>query len=311
MGVGSSYANEDDYPKGPYIASDNESVVRKAFEHLRDKGIDNFAFYGLPNVDEKRWALERENAFKKIMSEYGYKYSIYRGHEITPNTWQYGINRLTDWVQMLPKTTGIISVTDARARHILQVCDNTGILVPDEIAIIGVDNECIAQHFTRISLSSVNHAAKTMGYEAGRMLETILSGQKLKKERVIVPASKIYERQSTDFQAIRDPYVITAMHFIRTNIKSGIKVIHVLDQLRLSRTNLEARFKKEVGNTIHNEIHNERIKLTCSLLTNQHLPISEVYKECGYPSLQYMYSVFSKEMGMTPKDYRNKIRENS
>lgn len=309
VGVGSSFIDESQYPDVPYVATDHGSVMEKAVDHLRNKGIENFAFYGLPNIEEKKWAIERENHFKRIMGEFGYTHSIYRGHKTDSRSWQYNINRLTDWIHMLPKTTGIIAVTDARARHVLQACENSGIIVPDELSIIGVDNERVAQHLTKIGLSSVNHSAKTMGYEAAKMLEMVLDGEAPSRKRVIVPANKVYSRQSTDYLSINDPYVVKAMHYIRTHIRNGIKVYHVLDEVKLSRSNLEVRFKKEIGNTIHNEIHNERIKLTCSLLANQHLPISELYADCGYPSLQYMYSVFTKEKGMTPKEYREKIKE--
>lgn len=309
VGLGGSFIDELKYPDVPYVATDHGSVIEKAVDHLRDKGIEQFAFYGLPNIEEKQWAFERESHFKRVMSQYGYKNSVYRGHKTDPSSWQYSMNRLTDWLQMLPKATGIIAVTDARARHILQACNNAGIIVPDELSIIGVDNERIAQHLTKIGLSSVNHAAKTMGYEAGKMLEIILETGSCKNKRIIIPAHNVYERQSTDFKSIKDPYVVKAMHYIRTHIRKGIKVYHVLDELKLSRSNLESRFKKELGNSIHNKIHSERMKLTCALLSNQHIPISEVSKECGYPSLQYMYSVFSKAMNATPKEYRDRIKE--
>ncbi|MGF1760107.1 DNA-binding transcriptional regulator [Photobacterium sagamiensis] len=306
VGIGGSYRDESKYPDVPYVATDNVSVVKNAFNHLRDKGISQFAFYGLPDIENKRWALERESIFKDIMRESGHNHWVYRGIHTSSKTWEYGMHRLTSWVKDLPKGTGIIAVTDARARHLLQVCENAGIIVPDDLAIIGADNERVARHLTRISLSSVDHSCRKMGHEAGKMMHRILEGKKLKSNRVIVPSERIFERQSSAYQAIQDPYIIKALHFIRTHIKNGIKVYHVLDELRLSRSNLESRFKQELGYTIHQEIHETRLKLACSILTNTELPISDIFSMCGYPSLQYMYSVFSKSLGMTPKDYRKK-----
>ena len=279
--------------------------MNNAFVHLKDKGITDFAFYGLPNIDEKRWAIERENIFKKIMVENNHNFSIYRGHKTNAKTWKYDMNRLTDWLQRLPKATGVICVTDARARHILQACDNAGIIIPDDLSIIGVDNDHTAQNLTRISLSSVNQDCKKIGFEAAKMLHKIIDGNPPRKQRVIVKASEIHERQSSLYQAIRDPYVIKAMHFIRTHIKKGIKVNHVLDALRMSRSNLDARFKTELGYTIHHEIHQSRLNLACSALQYMDLSITEIYKMCGYQSLQYMYSVFVKSLGVTPKEYRH------
>lgn len=164
--------------------------VEKAIEHLRDKGIEKFAFYALPASDNKPWSFERETHLMRIMGEYGYK--------IDPLTWQYSMNHLTDWLCMFPKGTGIVAVTDTRSRNILQAFDNNGIIVLDALSIIGMDNDRLAHHLTRIGLSSVNQAAKIMGFEAGKMLETILKKSTSGNKRLIVPAQNVCARQSTD-----------------------------------------------------------------------------------------------------------------
>ncbi|PSW10286.1 XylR family transcriptional regulator [Photobacterium rosenbergii] len=304
VGIGSSYHDERMYPEIPYVATDNDSVVELAYKHLKDKGITQFAFYGLPDVESKLWSYEREQAFKRLMKKYGHDHWVYRGLRSSSKTWEYSMHRLSDWVKQLPKGTGIIAVTDARARHLLQVCDNSDIIVPDDLAIIGVDNERVARHLTRVSLSSVEHSCRKMGFNACKMLHKKLEGGEIKNSRIVVPATRIFERQSSSYQAIQDPSVIKSLHYIRTHIKDGIKVYHVLDELRLSRSNLEMRFKNELGHTIHHEIHNTRLNMACSILSSTEIPISDVFSMCGYPSLQYMYSVFSKNMGMTPKEYR-------
>ena len=308
VGIGSSYRDEEMYPAGPYIATDNDSIVRMAYEHLKDKGITQFAFYGLPDVKSKRWAVEREVAFKKLMNKHGHEHWVYRGIRTSSKTWDYGIYRLTQWLKGLPKGTGIIAVTDARARHVLQCCDNEGIIIPDDLCVIGVDNERVARHLTRISLSSVEHPCRRMGREACKMLNKIIEGKKLNREKIILSAENLYERQSTDYKSIQDPYVTKALHYIRTHVREGIKVYHVLDELRLSRSNLEMRFKKEIGTTIHWQIHETRLNLAKSIISSTEIPISDIYMMCGYPSLQYMYSVFSKHLGLTPKQYRKKTQ---
>ncbi|MDP5041296.1 MAG: substrate-binding domain-containing protein, partial [Paraglaciecola sp.] len=122
-GVGGSYSNEEDYPDVPYVATDNYEVVKAAYEHLKKKGLERFAFYGLPLDKTHRWALERERAMVKLCKNDGYDCSVYRGHPTRPETWQYTMNRVTDWIQGLPNPVGIVSVTDARARHLLQACE--------------------------------------------------------------------------------------------------------------------------------------------------------------------------------------------
>ncbi|WP_086981134.1 XylR family transcriptional regulator [Vibrio aphrogenes] len=316
IGVGGSYQSEDDYPNVPYVATDNYALVKMAFEHLKNKGIQKFAFYGLPCDSINGWAHERRKAFVDIVNREGYPSSVYLGNETNPKTWQYDMNRLSDWLQNLSTPTGIIAVTDARARHLLQACENLNLMVPDRISIIGIDNEELARYLTRVSLSSIGQGCKSMGHKAAKMLhqqldlycssESPLITQSKKNVRVLVPPTKVYERQSTDFQALKDPYVIQAMHFIRQKACKGIKVEQVLSYVGISRSNMETRFKEERGHSIHQEIHNSKLNRACSLLRATELAISEISELCGYPSLQYMYSVFKKTFDKTPKEYRLK-----
>ncbi|MEI8672744.1 DNA-binding transcriptional regulator [Vibrio sp. SA48] len=316
VGLGSSYESDEDYPHVPYVATDNRAIVEMAFNYLRGKGLENFAFYGLPANNWNRWASEREKAFNSIVRREGYDGSVYRGSETTPQTWQYDMNRLADWLQRLPTPTGIIAVTDSRARHLLQICDHLNLMVPDRMAVIGIDNEELARYLTRVSLSSVGQGCKEMGYRAAKMLHQLLSkptggDDKLgdafraaKPARVMIAPTKVFERQSTDYQALKDPYVIQVMHYIRRNACKGIKVNQVLSAVGISRSNMEVRFKDERGHSIHQEIHNAKLKRACYLLATTHLPIVEIASLCGYPSLQYMYTVFKKDLELTPKDYR-------
>lgn len=305
IGVGGSYHNQNDYPQIPYVATDNHQLVAQAFKHLRGKGLENFAFYGLPENAKFRWARERECAFKKIMSEHGITGSVYQGYETKPENWTYTINRLADWLQSLSEPTGIIAVTDSRARHLLQVCDHLRIMVPDKIAVIGIDNEELTQYLSRVSLSSVEQGTKRMGYEAAKMLHQRLSGKLMTTPRLLVPPVKVHERQSTDYKPLKDPYVIQAMHYIRLNACKGIKVEQVLSHVGISRSNLETRFKNETDHSIHQEIHNIKLEKAKDLLIGTSLSIQEISEVCGYPSLQYMYSVFKKECDITPKDFRS------
>jgi len=308
VGVGGSYTDEKDYPKVPYVATDNHALVNAAYQHLRQKGIERFAFYGTPQDDSQRWSQEREKAVISITQADGYDCQIYRGHPIKPETWQHTIKRLSDWLQSLPTPVGIIAVTDARARHLLQVCDHAGMLVPDKLSVIGIDDDEIARFLSRVSLSSVSQGCFNIGFHAAKKLHLLLNGQKCSTKPFLVPPAGIIERQSTDFKAIKDTHVMQAMHFIRQKACRGIKVDQVLDYVGISRSNLEQRFKEERGHSIHNEIHNEKLRKSCSMLKNTDQSTSEIASICGYPSLQYMYAVFKKHFNKTPREYRDEAK---
>ena len=307
IGVGGSYSCDQDYPDVPYVATDNYEVVKAAYEHLKKKGLERFAFYGFPADQNHRWAVERERAMMKLCKDDGYDCSIYRGHPTRPETWQYTMNRVTDWIQGLPNPVGIVSVTDARARHLLQACEHIGKLVPDSISIVGIDDDDIARYLSRISLSSVTQGCFEMGFQAAKLLHRHLDNPNLKNKRVLVPPAGVSERQSTDFKALKDPYVIQAMHYIRQNACRGIKVEQVLDYVGVSRSNLEQRFREERNHSIHTEIHNEKLAKACKLLAEESMSTNDVAQVCGYPSLQYMYAVFKKHYDKTPREFREGI----
>ena len=311
VGVGGSYLSADKYPHFHYVATDNYALVEKALDHLISKGIHHFALYGFPLCKDKRWAVERENAFQEILRKRNHQGIIYRGHDINIDNWRDAQNQLMAWVSSLPEGTGIVTVTDSRARHLLQICEHLHIPVPEKISIIGIDNEELTRYLSRISLSSVVHGSKHMGYSAAALLHRLLKQEDLPLQRILVPPVNVIERRSTDYRSIVDPYVIQGMHFIRNNACKGIKVEQVIDFVGLSRTNLELRFKEHLGTTIHTVIHNEKMDHACNLLLTTSLSLKEISRIASYPSLQYFYSVFKKEYGMTPKEYRGQYHHNN
>ena len=290
-------------------SADNYALVESAFLHLKEKGVHRFAFYGLPSASGKRWAEEREYAFSQIVAKEKYRGVIYQGQQTAPENLQHAQNRLADWLQTLPPQTGIIAVTDSRARHVLQACEHLHIPVPEKLCVIGIDNEELTRYLSRVALSSVAQGARQMGYQAAKLMQRLLDNEVLPLQRVLVPPMRVMERRSTDYRSLNDPAVIQAMHYIRNNACKGIKVEQVLDSVGISRSNLEKRFKEEVGETIHAVIHSEKLEKARSLLVSTSLSINEISQMCGYPSLQYFYSVFKKEYDTTPKEYREQHSE--
>lgn len=304
VGIGGSYRNPDHYPDMPYVATDNHKLLALAFDHLRSKGLQEFAFYSLPSNPAARWADEREQAFREMVSKDGFRVRVFQGEPTTANSWEHSKERLEQWLKDLPKPVGIIAVTDSRARHLLQSCDHMNIRVPDEVAIIGIDNEDMARFLNRVSLSSVEQGCKRMGYEAARMLHRLLTDKPVPKEPRVIEPTGVFGRQSTDYRALSDPYVIQAMHFIRHNACQGIKVGQVVDYVGISRTNLEARFSSELGCSMHEQLHMTKFNRARSLIHSTDLSFEEVARSCGYPSVQYMYTVFRKNLQTTPREYR-------
>ncbi|MEZ1644032.1 substrate-binding domain-containing protein, partial [Enterobacter hormaechei] len=160
----------------------------------------------------KRWAVEREHAFCQLVAQEKYRGVVYQGLETAPENWQHAQNRLADWLQTLPPQTGIIAVTDARARHVLQVCEHLHIPVPEKLCVIGIDNEELTRYLSRVALSSVAQGTRQMGYQAAKLLHRLLDKESLPLQRLLVPPVRVVERRSTDYRSLSDPAVIQAMH---------------------------------------------------------------------------------------------------
>ncbi|WP_346556921.1 DNA-binding transcriptional regulator [Mannheimia haemolytica] len=304
VAVGGSYQNSDYYPNLPYVATDNYALIEAAFLHLKQKGIDQFAFYGYPAETEKHWAIERKNAFIQLMEKYEHHPNCYIGDQFHSDNWVELQAKLGEWLQTLPAHTGIIAVTDARARHLLQTCEHLKIAVPEQLCVIGIDNEELIQYLSRVSLSSVTQGTSQIGYHAAKLLYRKLNNLPVSTKPILIPPVKVEERRSTDYRSLQDPMVIQAMHFIRHRACQGIKVEQVLDHLKISRSNLEQRFKQEMNKTIHQVIHEEKLARATYMLKFTEISTQEIANVCGYPSLQYFYAVFKKEFGKTPKEFR-------
>ncbi len=306
IAVGSSYKQEDFYPHFPYVATDNTALIELAFSHLQQKGLSHFAFYGMQVDGEKHWSKERKNAFIALMEKYHHPLYLYEGKQVCAQNWLSEQEKLINWLKTLPSHTGIVAVTDARARHLLQACEYSKIAVPEELCVVGIDNEELIQYLSRVSLSSVEQGTREIGYQAAKLLHRLLNGQNVSYTPILVSPVTVHARNSTDYRSLNDPLVMQAMHYIRHNACKGIKTEQVLDHLRISRSNLEQRFKNELNKTIHQVIHEEKIFRAKQLLQQTDISIQEISEICGYPSIQYFYSVFKKEFGMTPREFRKK-----
>jgi LacI family transcriptional regulator len=308
VAVGSSYADSAFYPANlPYIATDNAKLMSLAYTHLIGAGLQRFALYSLPESPENRWAQERELAFKALLAADGLEADIHRGLPTSAPVWSQASAQLTSWLESLSKPVGVIAVTDARARHLLQACLISGIPVPEQVAIIGIDNDPLTRSLTRIPLSSVIQGTEEMGRTAAHLLHQMLGGTRFHGRRILVPPVGINVLESTRHQPVSSPYVMRARHYIRQYACQGIKTEQVADYVGVSRSSLEDYFRRELGHTVHQEILNHKLDVAKQLLSRHDLSSAEVAIRCGFTSLQYMYAVFRRELDCTPREYQERL----
>jgi LacI family transcriptional regulator len=308
VAVGGSYADQANYPAGvPYVATDNLKLIELARQHLIDVGLQRFAMFSVPASEENRWAQERENAFRKLMQGDQLEPEIFRGCETSVHSWDEALLGQIDWLRSLPKPVGIIAVTDARARQLLQACIIAGIEVPERVAIIGIDNDPLVRKLTRIPLSSVIQGAREMGRTAAHLIEQMLYGVRLPNTRIVVPPAGINVLASSQYQPIKHPRVMRACHFIRQYACQGIKTNQVAEHVGVSRSSLEACFRQELGCSVHDVILSIKLNAAKAGLESGDCSIADVALGSGFTSIQYMHLVFKRELGCTPRAYRERV----
>jgi LacI family transcriptional regulator len=312
VAVGASYADAADYPAGvPYVATDNAALIKLAYEHLIDAGLTQFALFSQPESPGNRWAQEREQAFCALMRRDGMAADIYRGRSTTAPSWDAAVDEQVAWLQALPKPVGIIAVTDARARQLVQACNMAGIAVPEQVALIGIDNDPLARLLTRIPLSSVIQGAQAIGRTAAQLLDQALHGSPPGAVRILIPPEGINAQASSRHEPPRHPHVMRARHFIRQYACQGIKTGQVADYLGISRSSLEAHFRQEQNTSVHDEILRFKLNAATSLLKTADANISDVALRCGFTSVQYMHAVFKRELGCTPRVWQDRALASS
>lgn len=309
IAIGGSYDDPDCYPSQvPYVATDNQLLIARALEHLVEAGVTRFACYSLPESPLNRWAQERERAFSEWLLSNGASGEIHRGLATSAPTWGSASRKLIAWLDSLPKPVGIVAVTDARARQVLQACIVAGIAVPDEVAIIGIDNDTLGQHLTRIELSSVSQGTAEMGRRAAQLLHQALSGSPVRGVRVVVPPANVHPRASTARDVQHTPAVMRALYYIRQYACQGIRTDQVAQMVGMSRSSLEMYFRRELKRSVHDQILQHKLAHCFELLTHTDTGIAEVARASGFSSVQYLNTVFRRELGSTPAVWREAQR---
>jgi LacI family transcriptional regulator len=291
-------------PGIPSIGPDNQAVARLAAAHLRERGFRHFGFCGVPPGDPPM--DDRTVAFRRCLGEAGYACHVFEPHRNA--TWDQEQKRIEQWIRSLPKPAGVMTCHDERGLQVLRACARTGVVVPDEVAVIGVGNDDCLCNLAQPPLSSVDLVPRLIGYEAAALLDLLMDGRPPPSPHILVPPRGIVTRLSTDVIATEDQVVAQAMAFIRGHACQRIRIRDVLNHVKLSRSALEPRLKRVVGRTIHQEIARVRIDRAKELLSETDLPTKQVAAQTGFRSVQYLARVFHKATDQTPACYRKQTR---
>ncbi len=286
------------------LVADYLAIGRMAAEHFLNKGFQNFAFCGIGDV---LWSQKRGEGFSTRLKEAGFEADVYDSPKQKQNcSWQYEQSYMAEWLKSLPQPVGVLACSDARAEQLIEACKIGELHVPEQVAILGVDNDKFICELSNPSLSSIVLDTETAGFEAAKILHEMMMGEKPYKYEIIEHPTHVEERTSTDILAVSDPGIAAALRFINEQIKEDIEVDDVAVAAMMSRRTLERRFKKVIGRTTKNEIRRVRVELMAKMLINTNLSIAQIALALGYPGVDHVARYFRQEKGMSPLAYRKK-----
>jgi len=291
------------YPKDlPVIKTDSYSIAKMASEHLLEKGLRNLAFCGFDNYD---WSMERGMCFSRFNDEAGYKTYAYLPRQRTgKDDWENEQHNVSEWIKTLPKPVGIFACNDDRGQHILEACKMTNLKVPEDVAVIGVDNDPMICEIGDPPLTSIALNVESAGFEAAKLLDQLINKKKITGKQIMVAPSHIVQRQSSNILAVSDSEVASAISYIMDNARKKILVDDVVKTTNVGRRTLEKRFEKTVHSTIYHEIQHVRIELISKLLIETDLPISQIASLFNFTDAEHVSRIFKKDKGIGLRDFR-------
>jgi LacI family transcriptional regulator len=307
VGIEGGSIQHDPASRIPDFRTDNAAIGRLGAQYLIERGFTRLAFCGIPSTAENPWSVERATAFQKCAREHRLPCVLYSARVTTVRKWINLQHELTAWLESLEKPVGLLAANDDRARHVLEACRAIGLRVPDDVAVLGVDNDEVMCELTNPPLSSIEHGAASLGYQAAALLDRLMAGKKARKLLTLVAPQGVVTRHSTDVLAIADPDVAAAMAFIHQHSCEPIGVADVVEAVGISRSTLDARFKN-FGRTIRGEIQRLRVERARFLLATTDLPIKKIATMAGFAYAHYMTTIFHRSTGWTPAEYRKHVR---
>lgn len=285
------------------VLLDNAAVGRLAAQHLLSLGLQHFGYYG--DRLHRNWSLLRDTAFQAAIQAAGFTCSVLHPEQAS-ESWRANNAQLIRWLTALPKPIGLFAAMDINALHVINACAEAGLRMPQDVAILGVDNDEIVCNGITPTLSSIQCDFTAAGFMAAQLLDRQMRRVPLKQKVYSYGVKGVVVRESTRAEAcIHDFLAKRAYEFIRINSGAGISVTDIVRHLHVSRRLLEMRFRVAYGCSLLDAMQKIRLERVCKLLISTSLSLNEICAQCGYRSETHARRVFKKQMGCTMRDYRS------
>lgn len=289
------------------IVCDNFAVGRTGARFLLQKHHRNFAYIGMPK--SQTWSQDRMVGFRDELAAQGFGCSVFSSS--SGRGWASEEKALAEFLTVLPKPCGILAAVDSRAKHVLDVCRLIGISVPEQISVLGVDNEEMTCEWTQPSLSSILPEFEESGFRLAKMLDTLMRGHAVRPRKQTYGITGIIERRSTLDLSGSARLISRAREYIRTHAASGLSVEDIARAAGCSARILQRHFRNVLGKTPIEELRDRRLDLVCEKLQNSETPIDAIGEFCGFNAVSYLKAAFKERFGYSMSDWRKRARRPS
>ena len=289
----------------PTVDVDHTAVGRLAGDYFLERKFGHFGFFG---SESAAYSRIQESAFRQRVAEADHAVSSchaeYLADLTTPTLWRKSARNTQRWLRQLAKPAAVLCCEDAPARYLADICEQIGLKVPEDIALLGLGNDELDCNLSQPALSSIAVPSQRIGYEAAALLDRLMSGKPGPEEPLFLPPLHVVTRHSTDIMAIEDATVQAGLHYIREHAREQISVARLAHDMAVGRRLLERRFRSVLGRSVLEEIYRVRVERAKELLTDTNLPITTVAAESGFPSTRRMDVMFARHTGLSPTLYR-------
>ncbi|MCF2490070.1 DNA-binding transcriptional regulator [Dyadobacter sp. CY347] len=288
----------------PNITGGYHEAGQLGADYFLKKGFTNFAFYGFNDIV---WSRERAEGFEERLKKRGHKVHYFE-HKKARSTelWYYKPSSLSRWLKSLPKPIGLMTCDDNQGQHITEACRQLGIRIPEEVAVLGVDNDEMICDLSDPPLSSIALDAEKGGYDAAKLLDHMIKHGTSHYYDIIVKPVQVITRHSTDIYATNDDHIASSLKYIHQNIDKNLHVDEVVKQVPLSRRALEKRFLEITGYPIYKYIFNLRIEKFTQKLLDTDMSVFEIALDMGLTDSKNIARQFRQAKGCSPSVYRNR-----
>lgn len=292
----------------PKIRPDNRSLGHCAAEHFLERGFRSFAFCGYSNTG---WAGERRDGFVEALRLAGHECAVYDiPHSDDPfPAWDgRNLGSLGLWLGRLRRPCAVLAGNDYRAQQVIYAAQHVGLQVPEDLAVMGINNDITRCDLSTPALSSVATNGFQAGYHAAECLTELMAGRSATQMDQRIEGLGVITRPSTDVLAIEDKNVATALAVIRAQACSGLTVAEVLKQSFSSRSQLEKKFRRYIGRSPQAEIRRVQVAKIRQLLVETDLPLKKIAEFTGFEHVEYLCVVFKRIVGEPPGAFRKRMQ---